>query len=59
MFIIGVDVVVFFNFNLLLLLLCEHNLFNVVVLIAEINVYYYYLYLNVREFGGWWPPILK
>ena len=45
MFIIGVDFVGFFNirlFILLLLFLCEHNRINIVVLIVEINVYYYY-----------------
>ena len=37
---ICVDVVIFFFFVYFYYLLCEHNLFNVVVLIAELNYYY-------------------
>ena len=55
MFIFCVDVLIFVKFRLFLLF--EHNLFNVVVLIAELNYYYYYkdyyyyIYLNGRGFN--------
>ena len=54
----NVKIIIIINVYYTINKLCEHNLFNVIVLIAEINAYYY-VYLNVRGFGERCPPMLK